>query len=246
MKIGKLLNAPQNKSRRGLLLGLAGLSAVAWGWQRYIHRTPELSFLPISGLPGWRQAETGAISGGSTMDAVFLGIGEDVVTPLPPERLCDTIYTATGTGRPLAVFTDINCPNCRSLEAKLATRANQLSISWLQLPLLGPSSVAAARVSIASQLLSGAPSAPPQTLRGNGMSALIRHHAERTGLAPATLTHEIDSPRVTAILSTHASAAETLGVWGTPAMTFGKSLIMGDVATEVLDQLLVMDHPVCA
>lgn len=246
MKIGKLLEKPQSKSRRGLLLGLAGLSAVAWGWQRYVHRTPDLGFTPIPGLPGWRQAETGAVSGGSAAGAVFLGIGEDAITPLPAENLCDTLYTASGTGRPVAVFTDINCPNCRALEAKLAARRDQLSITYLELPLLGPSSVAAARVSIAASLLSGTSSPPPQALRGNGLPALIRHHAERLNLDPEALTQEIETPRVSATLKAHASAAETLGIYGTPGMTIGKTLIMGDVAPDVLDQLLTMDHPSCS
>ena len=245
MKIGKLLADPQSNSKRGLLLGLAGLSAVAWGWQRYVHRAADLGFTPIPGLTGWRQVETGAISGGSAADAVFLGIGADAITPLPAQNLCDTLYTTTGTGLPVAVFTDINCPNCRSLEAKLATRQDRLSLNWLQLPLLGPASVTAARVSIAASLLNGAPAPPPQGLRGTGLSALIRHHANRAGLDPEALSAEIESARVTTILNTHASTAETLGIWGTPALTIGKTLVMGDVSLDVLDQLLAMEHPAC-
>ena len=218
---------------------------MAWGWQRYINRTPDLTFTPISGLPGWRQTATGALSGGSASDAVFLGIGEDAVTPLPAKDLCRTLYSTSAPGLPIAVFTDINCPNCRNLEAKLAARQGELSVTWLQLPLLGPTSVAAARVSAAATALSDASFGPPQTLRGTGLAPLIRHYADQATVDPNALSDAIDAPKTQAILDRHASAAETLGIWGTPAMTIGKTLIMGDVASEVLDQLLAMDHPIC-
>ena len=240
------MSAAKNKSRRGLLLGLAGLSAMAWGWQRFVHRAQPLRFAPIEGLPGWRRAETVAVSGGSGPDAVFLGIGEAANPSLSPDRLCETLYANPGPGLPIAVFTDINCPNCKSLEAKLAARADQLSVTWLQLPLLGPGSEAAARVAIAAELLSGKSSEPPLALRGRGIGPVIRHHASRVGLDPEILNEEMDKPQVTARLRLHLGAAETLGIWGTPAMTIGQTLVMGDVASETLDALIATDHPVCA
>lgn len=245
MTNGKGLADAKNKSRRGLLLGLAGLSAVAWSWQKFRRSEQSLSFVPISGLPGWQRAETGAVSRGSATDAVFLGLGDDTIVPLPPEKLCETLYPRPGAGLPVAVFTDINCPNCRSLETKLAARRDRLSITYLELPLLGPLSEAAARVSIAAHLLSGMPSEPPHSLRGAGISAVIDFHAKRTGLDPAILGDKMDLPAVDAFLALHASTAEALGVWGTPAMTIGKTLIMGDVSSATLDALLETDHPIC-
>lgn len=234
------------RSRRGVLIGAAGLAAIAWSWQRFGVEKVNLAFEPIPRLDGWRQARTGSVSlGGSATNAVFLGIGEESATPLPPEALCETLYANGQPGLPIAVFTDINCPNCRSLEAKLDTRKDGLSIRYLQLPLLGPGSETAARVAIASEILSGIPAEPPRNLRGSGLQALLRAHAERTGLEVDELRAEMDTPAVDARLAIHRGAAETLGIFGTPAMTIGKTLVIGDVSSETLDELLAMAHPAC-
>ncbi len=240
------MTKPKNKTRRDLLLGLAGLGAVAWGWQRYLDRQIEPSFSPLPGLPGWRQLDTGTVSAGSPGDAVFLGIGESAPAPLPAENLCDLLYATPGRGLPVAVFTDINCPNCRSLESKLATRRDALAITWLQLPLLGPQSEAAARAAIAAEVLSGRPGEPATALRGTGLLPVIRYHARRAGLEETAVAKAMEAPEVTAILERQIAAAETLGIYGTPAMTIGKTLVMGDVPLATLDRLLTMDHPVCA
>ncbi len=233
-------------SRRRVLIGAAGLAAIAWSWQRFGVENVNLAFEPIRGLDGWRQARTGSVSlGGNATTAVFFGIGEESATPLPPEALCDTLYTSLRPGLPVAVFTDINCPNCRSLEAKLGTRREGLSIRYFQLPLLGPGSEVAARAAIASELLSGVPAEPPRNLRGSSLASVIRAHAERTGLETEELREEMDKPAVDARLAIHQGAAEALGIFGTPAMTIGRTLVIGDVPPETLDELLGMVHPEC-
>ena len=150
-----------------------------------------------------------------------------------------------GPGRPIAVFTDINCPNCQSLEAKLATRRDGLSITWLHLPRLGPSSESFARMALAAEHLTGSPFGPIPALRGPGISAALQHYATRIGVSADVLNATMYHPKVTARLETHARAAETLGIWGTPAMTIGQTLVMGDVPGKTLDALLAMDHGAC-
>ncbi len=218
---------------------------MAWGWQRFGVGDPGITFKAIPGLAAWRLATTGAVSGARAADAVFLGIGADAVTPLPPEDLCDRLYTNPAPGLPVAVFTDINCPNCRSLEAKLAAREDHHSITWLQLPLLGPASEAAALVALAAEQISGLPAVPPHGIRGVGIASIVRFHAKRTGLDPRLLNDASFQPAVKARLHDHARVAETLGIWGTPAMTIGKTLVMGDLSEQRLDRLLQMDHPDC-
>ena len=227
--IGKGLAKTNSNSRRGLLLGLAGLSAVAWGWQRFLHRPVDLSFVPIPGLADWRQTETGTISGRSPTGAVFLGIDEEAPPPLPAERLCDVLYTTPGPGVPIAVFTDAYCPNCRSLEAKLAARKGKVAISWMHLPILRPSSIPAAQIAVAVALLKGTSSVSPMPLRGNKVELAILYRAEREGLDPKALNAKMESSDVGNVLRTHAAAAETLGIWGTPAMTIGNTLVMGGI-----------------
>ena len=183
---------------------------MAWGWQRYVQRTPDLSFAPIPGLPNWRLLETRAVSRGRATGAVFLGIGDNAADPIKADALCQLLYSQQGTTLTLAIFTDIQCPNCRSLEAKLDRRKDQLELNRIELPLLGPRSETFARANIGRRL-------------GVGQ----------------------DSPAVTARLARNHAAAETLGIWGTPAMTIGKTLVMGDVPDHTLDALLAMEHPAC-
>lgn len=196
-------------SRRDLFIGLAGLGALAWGWQWFLARTPEIAFLPLPGLDGWRQMETGAISAGSPTDAVFLGIGDEAPTRLAPDALCALLYPDGGAGT-VALFTDVQCPNCQSLDTKLQARADRIRINRIELPLLGPRSDIVAKARLA-EVLNAAPGGPEVAAR------LARNHA----------------------------AAETLGIWGTPAMTIGTTLVMGDVPSDQLDRLLEMDHGHC-
>ncbi len=225
-------------TRRNLIL-LSGLTAVSGGWQWWVHRPRPLEFEPIAGLPDWRRFETGKVTL-SAAGAVFIGL-DDRPEPMPPEALCPFLYPSTDDRLPAAIFTDINCPNCASLQAKLASRRDRLNLGFIDLPLLGPFSEAAARVSIAAELLSGMPSEPPRALRGRGIAPVVQYYAARSSLDGEILNDFMDSPEVKARLAQNRSAAETLGILGTPALTLGRTLVMGDVAAEPLDRIIAME-----
>ena len=182
---------------------------MAWGWQWYLSRTAKITFVPIPGLDGWRQVETGAISAGSPADAVFLGIGDEAPTQLSPKALCAHLYP-NGDTDTVTFFTDVQCPNCQSLDAKLQARRDRLRINRIELPLLGPRSETVAKARLAQ-----------------------------------ALNVESESPEVAAHLARNHAAAETLGIWGTPALTIGKTLVMGDLSPDQLDDLIDMDHGRC-
>ncbi len=239
-------------SRRNLLFGVAGLAAIAWGWQRFGVRRERLAFSPINGLDGWRRAEAGGLSlgRGSATSSVFLGIGEEGVPPLPASALCAALYQSAASPV-IAVFTDFFCPNCRILEARLEARladAPDISLVWHQLPLLGPSSVRAARAAAAAGLQGGydafrrrlitAPFRPTVNFFGET--------AEAVGLNGNQLIADMDGPEVAGRLLASHRAAETLGIYGTPAFAIGRTLVMGAVQGDTLDQLLaeVAESPV--
>jgi len=231
--------------RNGLLL-FAMLAALAAGRQLWLAQEDDLAFTPVEGLPGWRQVAFDGVTdpGGSATGAVLAGIDATERRDLSPADLCAVLYPSPGEGVPAAFFTDANCPNCRSLEAKLAARADALSLTRLQLPLLGPGSETAAQAEIAAGFLGVTLDAAP---RGRGAGAMIRQGAVAAGIDPATFAETMNSPDVAGILATHAAAADTLGVWGTPALTLGTTLVMGDVPGDTLDRLIALeeDRPRC-
>ena len=234
-------------SRRGLFFVLGGLIAVGAGWQAYLGRSKELVFEPIAGLPEWRRVAFESVTqpGGNASAAIFLGIGEDDNHGLwPPDQLCSALYPDTSEAQgklPVAVFSDVNCPNCRRLEAKLEQRRERLTLNWIELPLLGPTSVPAAKAALAASLQPGGTAFRAQAMsriRGGRMHPDVLAAATEAGLDPEKLIADFSGPEVAALLRRNHAMAGTLGVWGTPAMTIGQTLVMGDVENDVLDQLI--------
>lgn len=231
-------------NRRDLLLLGAGLATVAVGWQVWLARAKPLNFEPISNLPGWRRIAFGDVTGsGSASGAVFIGIdASETLAPLSASALCKTLYPSLSKGIPAAVFTDVNCPNCARLEAKLKARSDVLDLNWLDLPLLGPTSENAARAMAAGDLQTESKAfrqAVLNTSPGRLMPNVLRRLAEQSGLNADRLLNDMDGDRVTAQLTQIRRAAQTLGVWGTPGLTIGQTFILGDMHEAVLDQLIL-------
>ena len=223
------------------MLGLGGLVAVAAGWQVLGVREGRLNFVPLPGVDGWQLAETSAITavGGGASGAVLAGIGETRVEPLAVSALCNVLYQSDAAGVPVAVFSDFFCPNCRTLDARLARRSD-LAITWHQLPLLGPSSDVMATALMAADAQGGYVAMRNELLTrpfrpGPRMYQLA---AEDAGLDADRLLAEIAGAGVTGRLAQTAAAAETLAVWGTPAFTIGRTLVMGSVSEAQIEALV--------
>lgn len=217
--------------------------AVAGGWQWFLGRPKSLSFQPINGLPEWRQVafeDVTAPSGGAA-GAVFLGIGDDDFGTFPADQLCGALYPKESSKLRVAVFSDVNCPNCRSLEAKLEQRLDRIALSWIELPLLGPTSEPAARAALAASLQPGGLAFRRRAmsqLRGPRMHPDVLAEAADAGLDADQLQRDFAGEKVAALLRRNHAMANMLGIWGTPAMTIGKTLVMGDVQNNTLDQLI--------
>ncbi len=229
-----------------MLILLGGLVAVAAGWQTYVGRSKSISFEPIEGLPEWRRVafENVTRPDGGASGAVLVGIGEADHGIWPADQLCTTLYPDATDKLPVAVFSDANCPNCRSLELKLEQRFDRLALNWIELPLLGPSSETAAKAALAASLQPGGIAFRAQAmsrLRGPHIHPDVLVEAVRAGLDPDLLLEDFDGPQVAALLRRNHALANTLGVWGTPAMTIGKTLVMGDLRPDTLDRLIELE-----
>ena len=228
-------------SRRNLVVILAGLIAISAAWQVYLVRPQAIEFDPIEGLSDWRQVAFSGVSVGvgSASGAVLVGIdAEDAPEQLTEAELCRVLYPATSDKPPVTVFSDANCPNCRSLEAKLAARSDRIFLRILHLPLLGPNSESAARAMLAAELQGMGAEFRNEFLRQGSAPHLLGRIATASGVDATQLMREMNGPEVAAHLLTSRRAAETLGVWGTPALTIGKTLVMGDMSGPTLDRLI--------
>lgn len=235
------------RARRDLFIGLGGLIAVAAGWQMFGVREGPLRFVPLPGVEGWQLAETAAITApvGGAAGAVLAGIGETRVQPLAVSALCDVLYQSDGQGVPVAVFSDFFCPNCRTLDARLARRTD-LAITWHQLPLLGPASEVMAKALMAADAQGGYVAMRDALLARPFRPGprMILDAAGAAGLDAARVQAETDDARTAERLAQTAAAGETLAVWGTPAFTIGRTLVMGSVSEAQIDQLVAAHREV--
>lgn len=226
-----------------MLLALA-LTGVAAGWQAWIRRPREVAFADIQNLPGWRMLVFDGVTrlGGDATQAVFLGLDTDeVFETLPVASLCKVLYPGEQTGLRGAYFTDVNCPNCRRLETKLAARADRLKLTTLDLPLLGENSRLAAKAAIAAELQGRGPEFRKALSETGFAPQLAKRLAIASDLDPDRLLSDIESRVVQQRLQLARQAAETLGIYGTPALTIGRTLIMGDVPASVLDSIMEIE-----
>lgn len=235
------MNTQPTNSRRGLIFGALALAGVAWGWQRFGVGTPSLVFSPMPGVSNWEMAQAGGLTpfSGSASNAVFLGIGDEQVTPLPEDRLCSVLYRrAAGTPK-VAVFTDFFCPNCRALDARLAARKD-ISIAWHEIPLLGPNSEFVAKALVAADLQGGYLALKARLLQApfRPSPGTISQAAFAAGLDGERVVLDMNGPEVHARLQESKAASERLGIWGTPAIATGRKLIMGAVPNDALSLVL--------
>ena len=237
-------------SRRDLLLAIGILGTTGLGWQAWVRRPRAMTFEPISNLPGWRQTVFEGVSaprGGLSTTAAFAGIDDESAssTTLPPDQLCRTLFRDTIDGKaPVAAFSDFFCPYCRTLTKRLAERAadpaSNLALTWHELPLLGPSSVIAARAAIAADLQGRYPEFQA-ALTGTQFRPTTRHiadTAEAAGVRPGKLLVDMDDQIVASRLARSRAAARTLGIYGTPALVIGRTLVIGEISDKNLDDLL--------
>ncbi len=200
-----------------------------------------MEFAPIPGLDGWRKTQSGGLTApeGNATAAVFAGLGAETIEPLAPAKLCSTLYRNRDGGVPIAVFTDFFCPNCRTLEARLAARSD-LAITWHQLPLLGPASEVVARALIAADFQDGYVALRDQLLSAPFRPLLqtLLEAAIHAGLDAERLAVDMQQSAVAQRLTLSHSTAETLRVWGTPSFTIGRTLAIGALDNNQLDQLI--------
>lgn len=251
--------APSRWRRRAMLAG--GLAAVAL-WVGLAPRIPELfrprfRFKPVEGLAPFRELdEVGDVS---APNPLLLGINEQggqgdtaagwrdqiVAVRAAP---CPALFRTRAKGAvPVAFFTDVNCPNCRVLEADLAAYAlanpGAIVLTRHELPLLGPSSVLAARVILAAGQ-QGASERMQQRLRRARLSpdaATLSALAGGLGLDAARFLRDMNGPQVQTRLDRDRALAEIFGFYATPGAVVGRTAFLGAIPADDIAALIELE-----
>ncbi len=238
-------------SRRNLFVGLLAFGAAAGGWQVWVNRPRKFEFRPIEGLPGWRMLEFDGISSpvAGVAGAAFLGLGDnrEQIEPMPAARLCATLFDPKDGKVPVASFSDFFCPYCRVQTPRLARRSDRsdtkIAVKWHELPLLGPTSEIAARAALAAGLQGGYPEFQSRLLE-SPFRPTPQYLAEIAGsadLRAGQMLLDMDGQVVASRLRRTRAAALTLGIYGTPALIVGRTLVMGRISESDLDRLIALE-----
>lgn len=232
------------KRRDALIISAA--VAVAMAIPPILRRNASaFDFEPLNGFDGFRRLSRGATTGAGDP---FFGLGRAGPTPLD-RPICEALFgdiALPGQSLPVVVFTDVNCPNCAAYEARLI-RLQQagapIEIIWHQLPLLGPRSVWAAKVTLAADMQKAGDvvhrDLMQRVLRPG--PAGVRNVAARHGLDAAKLLADAQSANVQAQLDTAINLGAVLGIPGTPGSVVGRTLVIGAMNEQDLERLIDLE-----
>ncbi|EKE44561.1 hypothetical protein OCGS_1399 [Oceaniovalibus guishaninsula JLT2003] len=256
------MNGPRPWRHRAALAA-AALAVAAWvAGAPYLARLdePALVFRPLPGLEPFRELAVGG--------AISTGAGSPLLTGLPSDdppqgsALMDEVRANpcrafhggyAGEAVPVAVFSDIRCPNCRIMDARLAevAAANPAAIRIVrhELPVLGAGSVIAARALLAAESQGARQRLHDRLVRTPAVTdaAYVARVAEAIGLDAARLLKDMQSDAVTADLRRSRAIADLFGFSGTPAFAIGGTVLLGTAPISVLEALIAEErHGACS
>ena len=239
------------KRRDLLIAGTALCGVIALPALRGL-RQPALEFEPIPGMPPFRRLPSGVVSGAPVALA-----GIDPV-PAAARNLrdrvaadpCGALFGAEGwpdDAVPVVVFTDYNCPYCPTLSELvigLQEDGAPIRVIWKDLPVLGPRSVAAARVALAAGQQGAYLPVHRHLMRivlRPGPAALAAL-ADQFGLDADRLAADAASDEVSTALEHAAALAAILAVVGTPAALVGRTLVTGAIDRATMQRLIALEQ----
>ncbi|ABD55087.1 DsbA family protein [Jannaschia sp. CCS1] len=216
-----------------------------WSWGRADDITTE----PLEGLAPFRRLLNGqTVSGGGsgTTDTILLGLdAPDPVDPALDARLrADLTQVLWGDwgGRspvPVTYFTDIRCPICRPLEARLRA-IEGIALTTREFPVFGEVSELAARAIVTAQ----------QQGLGERMRLRLQRSAfalgregvfqvaEGAGVDTVQFAADFDGPQVTARLAEDRALARIFRLPGTPGLIVARTRVIGAPSDATLQALI--------
>jgi protein-disulfide isomerase len=245
---------PSRTGRRGALALLAGLVGAAVLLPPALRRFVPLEVEPLPALPGFRRIEGEGLT--RAFDPlVGLGAPDDIALPAPATAsvradVCAALFPGwDGTSVPLAVFTDYNCAICRRSEPELvqwvAAQNGAVSLYWHELPILGPTSIAAARGALAARRLGAYDAFRARLMRSAVVAdaAYLGSLAGGIGLDGDRLVALARSDAITGEIARSLALAHLLELPGTPGAVIGRTVVRGALPPDAWSRLLREESP---
>ncbi len=139
----------------------------------------------------------------------------------------------------LVEFFDYRCPYCKQVAPSLDALLKEdpkVRIVYKEWPILGPASVFASRVALASKKQGKYPAFhhAMMAMKGDINDETILKLAASVGLDIKRLQTDVSSPDVERVLKTNGDLADALKIDGTPGFILGDSIIPGAVDLDAL------------
>lgn len=241
--------------RRAVLLAAAAAGGGAWwAWPSIAPLfVGDFEFEPLPDLPGFRRIAMGESSpapspliGMSRGDEADLGAAKATARA----DLCNALFGGPPPPGvvPIASFSDYNCPFCRVLTGRLAAlqarSGSAVRITWHEWPLLGPTSVTAARAALAADMQGAYATFHKRLMRTRFVPtpSFLEVVARDIGIDPARLRADMESDAVSERLRSTDAVARIFGFIGTPALVVGRTVVVGAVSEAVIHALIEQER----
>jgi hypothetical protein len=206
-----------------------------------------LTFLPVPGLQGFRQLTAEAIS--TPAFDPFVGLAEAQTDPFLTKKVganLNRYLFRDGQGLPVASFSDFYCPICRDFTELLfqLEASHDLAVTWHELPIFGEHSVMAARGAIAARAQSGYPAFHRRMMRTSVRAerTFVLDVARQIGLDVARFQADLDADATDKELWISRVLADIFGIYGTPSLIVGKTLVIGRLSEAKLTRLIQLEY----
>lgn len=254
------MHAKPPPSHRAVKAGVFLAIAVLAGLLLWRSHMPSLEFSDIEHLEGFRvlKSNSGRIPISPTSGPL---IGLDRNTEPKPARIVSNLCRGL-FGEPndpsigpknavvrIVEFTDYQCPYCRSLSKLLRSlqkRDSRIRVIFKEWPILGSRSTLAARAALAAHL-QGDYLVFHDALMAGGIlpnMALVADIAGRAGSDSTTVYKDMNSAEITSVLTRNAALAAHLGLFGTPSLVVGQTVVHGAISSKNLGALIELEAAV--
>ncbi len=163
------------------------------------------------------------------------------------QNICNALYQRETVGKgivPIAFFTDYNCPYCRVLTRKLAILEDKpnsgIRVFWHELPILGNTSVQAAKGALAAKRQGAYRQFHQRLMRSRFVAteSYLMALASQLDIDGPQLIADMQSPEIEQEIRTGKALAKLFGIVGTPALIVGRTLVMGELDEPTLERLI--------